>query len=143
MNTSPPGPDIAGLTTLITPADAIAASTALPPSCRTASPAVAARGCPAATIPRCARIVGRGAITFPSSETRQASRACTRDRGGGAHPGRVRRGHPPEQEGQGDERQADRVERGGQPEQRRRATNEQRGRELPQPLGGKPGGRAG
>src|SRR6478609_10632997 len=48
---SPPSPHISGITTAATAAAAIAASTALPPFCRTANPADTVNGCAAATIP--------------------------------------------------------------------------------------------
>ena len=50
---SPPTPLLAGSTTVSAAATASAASTALPPSCRTCSPACVASGCDEATMPRC------------------------------------------------------------------------------------------
>src|SRR5215203_1399924 len=71
---SPPSPHISGITTAATAAAAIAASTALPPSCRTANPADTVKGWAAATMPfdaytgaRRRRDQGCGAVIFPGN----------------------------------------------------------------------------
>ena len=56
---SAPRPVMPGSTSPCTAHVAIAASIALPPAFRIRMPASAASGCPAATIPCCATIVGR------------------------------------------------------------------------------------
>src|SRR4029453_1340459 len=56
---SPPGPQASGFTTAITHAAASAASTPLPPSCTTLTPANAPRLCPAETIPFRPMMTGR------------------------------------------------------------------------------------
>ena len=74
-NMSPPTPVDTGSTTLSTAALAMAASTALPPSIRTRTPAIAARGWLVATIPWVARTVER-----LESKYIACSRDCSNDK---------------------------------------------------------------